>query len=57
MPAPKQRKMALVGSRSVGEQGLVRSIFEDVLTRSPRQIVPYSPVRGQPVRRQLLPDH
>ena len=59
--APKQRKMAVVGSRSVGKalsSLSVRHLLRALTTITlPRQILLDSAVCGQPFRRQLLPDY
>ena len=54
--SPKQRKMAVVGSRSVGKSHLGRRLVygagSDVI--GARKILPHSSVCGRPLRGQLL---
>lgn len=67
-PQQKQRKMAIVGSRSVGTlfslhyppqynpYHLTRQTSPSN-THISRQILPHSPIRRRPLRRLVLPDH
>jgi len=54
MPVLKKRKIAVLGSRSVGEQ--ISLLFAFWRSNFTRKILHDSPIRGEPVRRIILSD-